>query len=163
MNRAELAIMIRPEHRGYVFARTARQACACVCKADALSWTVRATYALPGLQARTNRITHRDARRPDQAQAEGLADSLRLGYPDATVTVAPVVNPNHRPNCLGEIPAGTAYLEYLGEAAAWQFGSRYCQRCGIAVWGRPARDADRLAEAAMEVIDRAVAEGRLPG
>jgi hypothetical protein len=44
-------------------------------------------------------------------------------------------NPNYRPDCEGDIQAGSLYVEYLGEAGSYQSGSRYCQTCGIAVWG----------------------------
>ena len=46
-------------------------------------------------------------------------------------------NPNYRSTCLGDIPKGTRYFEYLGEAAAYESGDRYCSSCALAVWDDP--------------------------
>jgi hypothetical protein len=36
--------------------------------------------------------------------------------------------------CQQTIQPGTDYVEYLGEAAAYQSGQRYCLACGVATW-----------------------------
>lgn len=33
------------------------------------------------------------------------------------------------PNCLGTIPKGTRYIEYVGESPLYQSGYRYCLPC----------------------------------
>jgi hypothetical protein len=154
LTRAELAIMVDPRWLDAVVVRTARKQWTCTC----------ANEVRPGRWVKTTRPgSWTQSYRATESEAESHADSQRRRYPDADVETGQDANRGYRPDCLGEIPAGSAYLEYLGDAAAYESGSRYCQRCGIAVWGKPARDADRLAEAATGIIDQAVAEGKLPG
>lgn len=38
-------------------------------------------------------------------------------------------------DCAQEIRPGDRYVEYVGEAAPYQSGTRYCQPCGVAEWG----------------------------
>lgn len=50
----------------------------------------------------------------------------------------PRPNPNadsRSPECTGDIAPGDAYVEYLGEAGAYQSGTRYCAACGVKTWG----------------------------
>lgn len=37
--------------------------------------------------------------------------------------------------CTQTIPAGTQYVEYVGEAAAYQSGWRLCGTCAVITWG----------------------------
>ena len=46
-----------------------------------------------------------------------------------------VVNPEFRADCARYIAPGERYVEYVGEAAPYQSGTRYCARCAEAVWG----------------------------
>jgi len=41
------------------------------------------------------------------------------------------------PMCLQTIQPGDEYVEYLGEAAFAQSGSRYCLPCGVDTWQAP--------------------------
>jgi hypothetical protein len=59
------------------------------------------------------------------------SDSYRL------VEVRPRLNrnyPSRSPGCRGDIQPGQRYVEYLGDAAAYESGHRYCLPCGTAVW-----------------------------
>jgi hypothetical protein len=40
----------------------------------------------------------------------------------------------HPVGCSKCIGKGRNYLEYLGEAAAYESGKRYCRRCGVHTW-----------------------------
>ena len=55
--------------------------------------------------------------------------------------------------CGVTINPGDRYLEYLGEAPAYQSGSRYCAICAVDVWGMDAAhfyDPIRLLEYRLE-------------
>lgn len=41
------------------------------------------------------------------------------------------------PMCLQTIQPGDQYVEYFGEAAAYQSGLRYCLPCGVDTWAMP--------------------------
>ncbi len=124
LNRRELAALVDP---GYsVIARTARKPWRCRA-ADPYrpGWWVRVT--LDGGEF--------ESPRPDRQSAGSLAADYRNRHPDAVVEVYQKPNPDHRADCLGDIPPGTAYVEYLGGSAGYEHGHPYCQRCGVAVWG----------------------------
>ncbi|MEQ7008382.1 hypothetical protein ABN028_19595 [Actinopolymorpha sp. B17G11] len=81
--------------------------------------------AAEAARVKVGTVSHRDA---DTDEAIGWYTTAE---PEA------VPNPNHRANvmqCTGDILPGDRYIEYLGEAAAYQSGTRYCLPCGIAAW-----------------------------
>lgn len=52
----------------------------------------------------------------------------------------------HGDDCAERINPGDRYVEYLGEAAAYGSGTRYCLPCGVATWRADewqAREAER--------------------
>lgn len=49
------------------------------------------------------------------------------------------VEPDKRPGCTPTIEPGDYHFEYLGEAMAYQSGTRYCAACAVAVWIEDAR------------------------
>lgn len=42
--------------------------------------------------------------------------------------------PDRSDLCTGLITSGDAYIEYVGEVAPYQTGTRYCLACGVKVW-----------------------------
>jgi hypothetical protein len=46
--------------------------------------------------------------------------------------------PSKAPDCRGDIRRADRYVEYLGDAGAYESGERYCLPCGITT--RTARD-----------------------
>jgi hypothetical protein len=45
--------------------------------------------------------------------------------------------PSKAAGCRGDIHPGDRYIEYLGDAGAYQSGERYCLPCGISTWSIP--------------------------
>jgi hypothetical protein len=127
MDRAELAGLVSSMH---AIPRTARKPWRCVCADELLDvWEVTAdhggghttTYGATGLTLDKTR------------------DTMAERYPDAEISATQRRNrnyPDRAPDCLGDIPPGTAYVEYLGESAAYEHGYPYCQRCGVKVWAK---------------------------
>lgn len=76
------------------------------------------------------------------ATAQRMEDSgPRAGETYESVVVEPVRNRNfvsRDPGCLGDIAPGDRYVEYLGEALAYQSGTRYCRVCGSLTWAAEA-------------------------
>lgn len=131
MTKTELAGLIDPGLS--VIARTARKPYRCTCADEYLElWAITTDHG----------GGHTGTHFADSlSEMYRIADAQRARYPGAKVNVELRRNrnyPDRAPDCLGDIPVGTAYVEYLGEAGAYQSGSRYCQRCGVKVWGKRA-------------------------
>lgn len=121
-------LIIDPHWDGVVIPRTARKEWRCVAADEVKYYTI--TAKRPGVTS--ERSAH------DLETARERVAEMKEHYPAAVVTVHPVLNPEYRADCLVHIMPGDRYGEYMGEAAAYQSGSRYCARCTTAVWGRPA-------------------------
>lgn len=121
-------LSIEPGWEGTVIPRHARKQHDCIC-ADPFrpGWKITVRHG-PGHWS--------SSYRPDKPLAQRQADIERRRYPKAEVTVTQDPNPEYRPDCLRIIQKGDAYAEYLGEAPAYQSGTRYCARCTAAVWGK---------------------------
>lgn len=112
----------------YAIPRVARKPWRCICADPVRHWRVGATGA--------------DPERPwswqqgcrTEADAIEVRDRLAATGAYRNVTIEAVPNPNYRDGCVGDIAPGDRYIEYVGEAAAWESGSRYCLPCGEAVW-----------------------------
>lgn len=113
--------------------RTARKHYRCVCADEVLRWRVIGYY--DGGKSYSSRAfaTEDEARNDPRYQVGAPASRLSVYE---RIEVGPVVNPDYRTDCLIEINPGDRYVEYVGEAMFYESGSRYCQRCGEAVWGQ---------------------------
>lgn len=123
MRRTPLAI--DPRWDGVVIPRTARKQWRCVAADEVKRYEIHAQ--------RGEICSTRQA--PDLLTAHERMHEMQERYPAATVTIRPVRNPDYREDCLGDIMPGNRYAEYMGEAAAYQSGTRYCSRCATTVWG----------------------------
>lgn len=108
--------------------RTAAKPWHCICAKEIRSYGVRRDYK-----------THDggDAWSETRATEEDFEDLLaryRADHPNDAITLVEHRNPEYRSDCLVEIAVGDEYIEYLGDSAMWESGSRYCARCGVAVW-----------------------------
>lgn len=126
--------------------RVARKPHRCVCADDVLSYRVRVIGARKdGTEtgwSETSRPTEREAHEYGQSRI-GTVTNVN-GYTEEPTgwavryEVTPRTNPNaasRSPECAGDIKPGDRYVEYLGEAAAYESGHRYCWPCGLQTWG----------------------------
>jgi hypothetical protein len=127
MTRAEAAALIDPTWNGVVYVRTARKEYPCVGAKPEKTLKIIVDHG--GGHTSTQ---YADTPEGAEFKRGKLADQ----YPAATVKVEPVPNPEYQDGCQGVIKPGDVHIEYLGEAPAYQSGTRYCQRCGIKAWGR---------------------------
>lgn len=119
-----------PSLRENAIPRTARKPWRCLCADEIRGY--RAHGEFPGgsttVPAATAALAEQQAARMRREPA------LRDGTRYTTVTVIPRPNPDYRPDCTKDIQPGDRYIEYVGEAEPYASGSRYCWKCGIAVW-----------------------------
>lgn len=114
------------------FIRTARKPWRCTCANPIRCWQVEAKCGT-GTSWRTCN-TEADAQ---AAAAEAATRPCHGGRfcEGRTFEIKAIPNPNYREDCDGDIPVGTLHYEYMGDALAYQSGSRYCLRCATEVWG----------------------------
>lgn len=120
--------------------RTARKAYRCTCADDVVGFRVRG-YSPDG--ASWSESTLRGITTCAEARALSRVKVGAIGWGDSVpydrVEVTPIANHNARSrsaDCRGDIAPGDQYVEYLGESAAWQSGTRYCLPCGLATWAK---------------------------
>lgn len=122
-----------------VVERIARKRWRCTCADDVLGYRVRGEY--PGAFGGVNH-TEKPAR--DKAHAEQMAAAMLGGVASTSGTRyerTEVVERRNRnaanrsARCSGWIERGDAYVEFLGDAAPYESGSRYCLACGYEAWG----------------------------
>lgn len=121
-------LSIEPGWEGVLLPRTARKTHQCI----------GAERFKPGYIVRTDfgngHISF--TRKADKDEALQVAEAQRAKFgARATIGVGQQKNPEYRPDCLRIIQPGDSYAEYLGEAPAYQSGTRYCARCTTAAWG----------------------------
>lgn len=124
--------------------RTARKTWRCVAADPLRGWDVTAHHE----RGWTGRLHRFDPTRPlEEQEAEAAAwGEAKIGQ-RATAsgllyerfTIEPRLNPEHRGGelahaCAGWIEPGDRYVEWRGDAAMWESGSRYCLACGTTVW-----------------------------
>lgn len=128
--------------------RTARKQWRCRCADPVRYWQVVGHYTNKyGSESWSSRSANTEA----EAQAMAEAQVGKVAAWDMTqdpavpsahyerVEVVPYLNPNHRPDCLGDINVGDKHFEYRGESGApWERGYRYCAVCAVAVWSKSA-------------------------
>jgi hypothetical protein len=131
MNKTELGALISPEFGGVAIARTARKPHRCVCADEHRGFEVKSEF--PRV---TNGVRSVSSILDDLEAAQRHAAWAREHRPEAEISIIPRPNPNHRPDCLGDIPVRSPYVDYSGEAAFAESGRAYCRSCGIAVWGQ---------------------------
>ena len=128
-----------------VIPRVARKPWRCICADDVKTYQVR-VYGARKDGTETG-WSQRSFSTEEEATAWGES---RIGTPTnlnagtgeptgwaARFEVEPVLNPNARDraeDCAGDIKPGDRYVEYLGEAAAYESGHRYCWPCGLKIW-----------------------------
>ncbi len=130
-------------------ARTARKRWRCCCADQSRGWDVTGRYN--GGRAWTSTWVRLDPEDPagSLALAEQKAEQMRGrpatsdGKPYETVELVPRANPEHRGGelaeaCRGWIEPGDRHFEYLGDAAPYQSGTRYCEPCALTVWASQA-------------------------
>jgi hypothetical protein len=149
MTKAELAALIRPEFRDVAVARTAHKPHRCVCADEFRGFEVNSEF--PHV---TDGVRSVSSTWPDLESAEKHAVWAREQRPEATVSIVPKPNPNYRPDCLGDIPARSLYISYVGEAAFAKSGRAYCRSCGPAWWGAGMRIVDPDAGYPVEAVLR---------
>lgn len=117
--------------------RIARKRWRCVCADELIGYRVRGTYGRSWSESYATTLAEAEAKREKMASGPA-AIHVDTGEPSAfydSVEIIPRPNPNHREGCIETIEPGDRYVEYLGESAAWESGSRYCLPCGEAAWG----------------------------
>lgn len=130
--KAELAAAIDPQWDDCIVIRRARKAHTCVGKREIRAYIITTTYG----KVRPGNVTSSEWEAFSATGAAGWIVQQKRRYPDATFAVERRPNPNYRPDCLGDIAPGDLYVEYIGEAGFAESGRPYCQRCGLAAWGK---------------------------
>lgn len=115
--------------------RTARKAYRCAGADEVLGWGVRTRHEACPADREWSGWSSMPNREAAEARASVLVGSRAGGMPGheyhyTAAEAVPTMNPQYRPDCLGDIKPGDRYVEDRMDAMPWESGQRYCQRCG---------------------------------